>query len=192
MSGVPLSPQVSDLGAIHPPLLSHLGDTVAGSRLFVDDAEVLPPGGASDLQTEVAGLAADRRPLPRGDAPSEGVDPGVGLAKGDQTGSYGRASVGADDGSSTVLSRANQEVAAVSGASSPVLDPEQFYRDVLWALREHAMRKGSTAQGAAVVVKRIAKAHGLEVADRLPLPRLSRSQLEERGLSRSGYRNVEP
>lgn len=75
-------------------------------------------------------------------------------------------------------------------AAPSSLDPEQFYRDVLWALGEHAMRKGATAQGAAVVAKRVAKEHGLEIADRLPLPRLSRSQLEEQGRSRSGYRRV--
>jgi hypothetical protein len=71
-----------------------------------------------------------------------------------------------------------------------VLDPERFYRDVLWALGEHARRKGATAQGAAVVVKRIAKEHGLAIADRVPLPRLSRSQLAEQGRSNSGYRHV--
>jgi hypothetical protein len=72
----------------------------------------------------------------------------------------------------------------------PSLDPERFYRDVLHALGEHARRRGATAQGAAVVVKRVARAHGLQIAEALPLPRLTREELDDQGLSRSGYRRV--
>lgn len=57
---------------------------------------------------------------------------------------------------------------------------ERFYRDVLHELGEFGLRKTATALGAAVVVKRVAQAHGIEVADRLPLPRLSRAEREER------------
>jgi hypothetical protein len=68
------------------------------------------------------------------------------------------------------------------------LSPEHFYRDVLNALDEHARRKGATAQGAAVVVKRVARAYGLAIAEHLPLPRLNRAEREEQGISNSGYR----
>jgi len=57
---------------------------------------------------------------------------------------------------------------------------DQFYRDVLFELGEFVQRRGATATGAAVVVKRVAVAHGIEVASRLPLPRLSRAEREER------------
>lgn len=56
-------------------------------------------------------------------------------------------------------------------------DPLSFYRDLLNALGEHA-RGGGTAYGAAVVAKRVAVAHGLEV-QRLPLPRPTRAEREE-------------
>jgi hypothetical protein len=62
-------------------------------------------------------------------------------------------------------------------------DSERFYRDVLYELGEFARRPGATAVGAAVVVKRVAKAHGLELADRLPLPRFNRAELEDRAES---------
>ena len=56
---------------------------------------------------------------------------------------------------------------------------EQFYRDLLHELGEFGRRPSATALGAAVVVKRVAKAHGIEIADRLPLPRLNRAEREE-------------
>jgi len=65
----------------------------------------------------------------------------------------------------------------------PMSDPvslERFYADVLFELGEFARRPSATAIGAAVVVKRVAKAHGLEVADRLPLPRFNRAERESR------------
>jgi hypothetical protein len=61
------------------------------------------------------------------------------------------------------------------------VDPEAFYRDVFHELDEFIHRRTATAAGAAVAVKRVAMAHGLEVADRLPLPRLNRAELAERG-----------
>jgi hypothetical protein len=64
---------------------------------------------------------------------------------------------------------------------------EEFYRDVLFALGEHARRRGATAHGAATVVKRVAREHGLAIAERLPLPRLTRAELDELGASNSGY-----
>lgn len=57
---------------------------------------------------------------------------------------------------------------------------DAFYRDVLHELGEFAHRPSATAIGAAVVVKRVAKAHGVETADRLPLPRFNRAEREER------------
>ena len=57
---------------------------------------------------------------------------------------------------------------------------DQFYRDLLFELGEFVQRRTATAVGAAVVVKRVAVAHGIEVAGRLPLPRLSRAEREER------------
>jgi len=57
---------------------------------------------------------------------------------------------------------------------------ERFYRDLLWELGEFARRPTATAIGAAVVAKRVAKARGLAVADRLPLPRFSREERESR------------
>ena len=62
------------------------------------------------------------------------------------------------------------------GQQTPV---EAFYADVLWELGEFIRRPKSTAIGAAAVVKRVAVAHGLELAYRLPLPRLSREEREQ-------------
>jgi len=57
-------------------------------------------------------------------------------------------------------------------------DVNRFYKDLLHALDEHAHR-GGTGFGAAAVVKRVAKAYGLSVADHVPLPRPSRAVREE-------------
>jgi hypothetical protein len=54
----------------------------------------------------------------------------------------------------------------------------KFYRDVLWALGEHA-RTGGTAQGAAAVVRRVAREYGVREADSTPLPRLTRAERED-------------
>jgi hypothetical protein len=73
------------------------------------------------------------------------------------------------------------EVHASPAAPQPRTDPlEAFYRDVLHELGEFARRPSATAIGAAAVVKRVANAHGLEIADRLPLPRFNRAEREER------------
>ena len=55
---------------------------------------------------------------------------------------------------------------------------EKFYGDVLHELGNHA-RKGGTGIGAAAVVKRVARLYGIEEADRLPLPRLTREERAE-------------
>ena len=68
-------------------------------------------------------------------------------------------------------------------AAKGPLDPEKSYRNVLHALGEHARRRGATAQGAAAVAKRVAREHGLEIAERLPLPRLTRAEREDAGLA---------
>jgi hypothetical protein len=56
---------------------------------------------------------------------------------------------------------------------------ESFYKDLIHELGEHARRPGATAIGAAAVAKRVARAHGLAVAERLPLPRLTRAERED-------------
>lgn len=57
---------------------------------------------------------------------------------------------------------------------------EAFYRDLLHELGEFARRPSATAIGAAVVVKRVALAYDVDAAQRLPLPRFSRAEREER------------
>jgi hypothetical protein len=57
---------------------------------------------------------------------------------------------------------------------------EAFYRDLLYELGEFSRRPTATALGAAVVAKRVAKQYGIGAADRLPLPRLSRAEREDR------------
>lgn len=59
-----------------------------------------------------------------------------------------------------------------------LFDVERFYRDVLHALGEHAQR-GGTAWGAASVVKRVGREHGVVSAEYTPLPRPSRAEREE-------------
>ena len=66
-------------------------------------------------------------------------------------------------------------------AHSPNEALEAFYRDLIWELDQFIQRRTSTATGAAVVVKRVALVHGIEVAQRLPLPRLSRAEERARG-----------
>ena len=53
-----------------------------------------------------------------------------------------------------------------------------FYRDVLWALGELA-QAGGTAEGAAVVVRRVAREYGVQEAERVPLPRLTRAERDD-------------
>jgi len=68
--------------------------------------------------------------------------------------------------------------AAISVDATAALN--RFYSDLLHELGEFARRPSATAIGAAVVVKRVAQAHGVELADRLPLPRFNRAEREER------------
>ena len=53
-------------------------------------------------------------------------------------------------------------------------------RDFFWELAEFIRKPGATAAGAAVVAKRVALRHGVDTARLLPLPRLTRAELEER------------
>ncbi|MEY2448931.1 MAG: hypothetical protein QOH79_2407 [Acidimicrobiaceae bacterium] len=78
----------------------------------------------------------------------------------------------------TLLTAADIRRPELDEAVQEALD--RFYRDVMYALDVHMQRKSATAQGSAAVVKHVAQAHGLEVADRLPLPRLCRAELEDR------------
>jgi len=55
---------------------------------------------------------------------------------------------------------------------------ERFYADLRWELDQFVHGPKPTAAGAAVVVKRVAKAHGVRAADVLPLPRLTRGERE--------------
>jgi hypothetical protein len=75
-----------------------------------------------------------------------------------------------------------RKVVPVASQEDPVKEAlERFYRDVIAALDVHMQRRTATAQGSPTVVKRVALAHGLdEVVERLPLPRLSRAELEDR------------
>jgi hypothetical protein len=52
---------------------------------------------------------------------------------------------------------------------------EDFYRDLMWQLGEHAQR-GGTGVGAAAVVKRVGLAHNVGAASTTPLPRLTRAE----------------
>ena len=74
------------------------------------------------------------------------------------------------------------------------VDVDGFYRDVLHELGVLA-QSGGTAIGAAVVVKRVALAHGFDVAERVPLPRLNRAELAafgRTGVSRLRARGAVP
>lgn len=62
-----------------------------------------------------------------------------------------------------------------------IVDVDRFYHDLLEELAAHA-RRGGTAIGAAVVVRRVATEHGVSAASRLPLPRLSRAIEDELGV----------
>jgi len=60
---------------------------------------------------------------------------------------------------------------------------ERFYADLWWELGEFIHGRRATAAGAAVIVKRVARAQGVRVAEDLPLPRLTRA---ERKLAEDG------
>ena len=64
---------------------------------------------------------------------------------------------------------------AVSGAVRDAL--EAFLRAAVYELGEHA-RRGGTAYGAAVVLRRVGREHGVAYADRIPLPRPTRLEAE--------------
>lgn len=68
-------------------------------------------------------------------------------------------------------------------------DVDRFYADVLDALGDLA-RAGGSAVGAAAVVKRVALAHGVSLAESLPLPRLTRVEREELGVAGASFRRV--
>lgn len=63
----------------------------------------------------------------------------------------------------------------VSGAVRDAL--EAFLRAAVYELGEHA-RRGGTAYGAAVVLRRVGREHGVPYADRIPLPRPTRAETE--------------
>lgn len=64
--------------------------------------------------------------------------------------------------------------------SEPTQALEAFYSDLLHELDELIRRPTATAPGFGVILKRVGRAHGVEKADRLPLPRLSREERESR------------
>lgn len=55
---------------------------------------------------------------------------------------------------------------------------ERFYAGLWWELGEFIHGPKATAAGAAVIVKRVARAHGARGAEDLPLPRLTRAERE--------------
>lgn len=57
---------------------------------------------------------------------------------------------------------------------------ERFYLDLQWELAEFIRRPKATAVGVGVIVKRVALAHGIAVAEQYPLPRLTGSEERER------------
>jgi hypothetical protein len=65
-------------------------------------------------------------------------------------------------------------------------DPEtqralgRFYLDLIWELESFIRQPRATPVGVGVVVKRVAIAHGVEVAQNYPLPRLTRAEERER------------
>jgi hypothetical protein len=66
-------------------------------------------------------------------------------------------------------------VEVVGGSRSELF--REFYRDLMYELGEHAQR-GGTAYGAGAVLKRVALAHGLAVAEHTPLVRPTRAERE--------------
>ena len=96
-----------------------------------------------------------------------GLGPGNGYPV--TSGAVSDAPRGASSVDSSGVSRMGEATLPV--ASTELL--ERFYRDLLYELGEFARRRTATAVGAAVVTKRVAVAYGVEVASRLPLPRLS-------------------
>lgn len=69
------------------------------------------------------------------------------------------------------------------GCTSAAL--EAFYRDLQYELGEWMRRSSSRPRGAAVVVKRVAQAHGIELAESLPIPRLNRAEEAALGIGRA-------
>jgi hypothetical protein len=61
---------------------------------------------------------------------------------------------------------------------------EAFYASLLHEVEEFVRRPSTNHHGAAVVLKRVAKVHGGEIADRLPLPRSSRAERQDRADTR--------
>jgi hypothetical protein len=55
---------------------------------------------------------------------------------------------------------------------------ERFYVDLWRELDEFIHGRKPTAAGSAVILKRVALAHGIRVASDLPLPRLTRGERE--------------
>lgn len=79
----------------------------------------------------------------------------------------------------------------ISPAASAVpFDPDAFYRDLMDALAEWQRRPEATSRGCVTVVKRVAQAHGIALADRLPLPRLSRKQMDQVGALGASWRRA--
>lgn len=54
---------------------------------------------------------------------------------------------------------------------------EAFVRDAVYELGEHA-RRGGTAYGAAVVLRRVGRGHGVPDSAGIPLPRPTRTETE--------------
>ena len=72
-------------------------------------------------------------------------------------------------------SEVGRVVALTAGSRSELF--QEFYRDLMYEFGEHAQR-GGTAYGAAAVLKRVALAHGLAVAEHTPVVRPTRAERE--------------
>jgi hypothetical protein len=68
----------------------------------------------------------------------------------------------------------------VESISEPVGSLDAFYSDLLFALSEFMNTRKPTVTGFGPVIKRVARAHGIERAEMLPLPRYSRAELRDR------------
>ena len=79
-----------------------------------------------------------------------------------------------------------EEAPAVSGADefrAVQVALNNFYADCLYALGEHARNKRATANGAPLVLKRVAQEWGLAAAEQMVLPRLTREAVAEREIN---------
>jgi hypothetical protein len=173
-----------------PALLSHPPGTLPTNPLVVGAiAGFHPPGGGMDRKPEEVGVGAAGQVVAVRN-PSRSVSEAAEVSVSGRhvtPPGFGRET---DTASLMATSPVGviQEGSVMSDGDAPAtaLDVAGFYRDLLWELGEHAQR-GGTAIGAAVVAKRVARKFGIDVAERLPLPRLTRAEESSVRDSREGW-----